>query len=226
MGLASRAAEVAESRVVSDDEVDSSPPEVSAQSQYFVTAAQPAGTRERWRVALVGPVMFGMQLSGGNQMAPVSGASIALLTVGMLSAFISGGFARLAPAPNPALAPADAASVVVFRNVRVFYGTSRALSSPSTVVVRGQVIERITSDAIQAPAGATTIDGRGRTLAAWSGPRDAYPGELGSVEEGARADLLLVDGDPLANPRLLENPASSVVVIMKDGKIRPHLQTR
>ena len=169
--------------------------------------------------------MFGMQLFGGNQMAPVSGASIAILAVGMLSAFISGGFARLAPAPNPALAPADAASVVVFRNVRVFYGTSSALSSPSTVVVRGQLIERITSDAIQTPAGATTIDGGGRTLAAWSGPRDTYPGELGTVEEGAPADLLLVDGGPLAN-KWLETPGTSVVVTMKDGKIHKNTLRR
>ena len=152
-------------------------------------------------------------------MAPVSGASIAVLSLGMLSAFLSGGFARLAPAPKAALAPADAASVVVFRNVRVFNGASRSLSSPSTVVVRGHLIERITSDAIPAPAGATTIDGGGRTLAAWSGPGNPGPGTLGIVERGARADLLLVDGDPLANTTLLESPATSVVFIMKDGRI-------
>ena len=28
------------------------------------------------------------------------------------------------------------------------------------------------------------------------GPRNPYPGKLGVVEEGALADLLLVDGDP------------------------------
>ena len=35
-------------------------------------------------------------------------------------------------------------------------------------------------------------------LLALSGPRNPYPGKLGVVEEGALADLLLVDGDPLA----------------------------
>ena len=40
-----------------------------------------------------------------------------------------------------------------------------------------------------------------------SGRRDPYPGRLGAIEEGALADLLLVDGDPIANIRLLENPA-------------------
>jgi imidazolonepropionase-like amidohydrolase len=39
------------------------------------------------------------------------------------------------------------------------------------------------------------------------------------VEEGALADLLLVDGDPIANISLIENPARNFVVIMKDGKV-------
>jgi len=51
-----------------------------------------------------------------------------------------------------------------------------------------------------------------------SGPRDPYPGKLGVVEAGALADLLLVDGDPLANLELLADPAK-LLVIMKDGKI-------
>ena len=36
-------------------------------------------------------------------------------------------------------------------------------------------------------------------LLALSGPRNPYPGKLGVVEEGALADLLLVDGNPLEN---------------------------
>jgi imidazolonepropionase-like amidohydrolase len=56
-------------------------------------------------------------------------------------------------------------------------------------------------------------------LLALSGPRNPYPGKLGVVEEGALADLLLVDGDPVANIRLLENPSKNLVVIMKDGKV-------
>jgi imidazolonepropionase-like amidohydrolase len=39
------------------------------------------------------------------------------------------------------------------------------------------------------------------------------------VEEGALADLLLVDGDPLTNIKLIEDPAKNFMVIMKDGKI-------
>jgi len=56
-------------------------------------------------------------------------------------------------------------------------------------------------------------------LLAMSGPRNPYPGKLGVVEEGALADLLLVDGNPLTNIKLLENPSKNLVVIMKDGKI-------
>jgi imidazolonepropionase-like amidohydrolase len=52
-----------------------------------------------------------------------------------------------------------------------------------------------------------------------SGPRNPYPGKLGVVEEGAFADLLLVDGNPLENIKLLETPEKSLVVIMKDGRI-------
>ena len=56
-------------------------------------------------------------------------------------------------------------------------------------------------------------------LLALSGLRSPYEGKLGVVEEGALADLLLVDGDPIANIKLIEDPAKNFVVIMKDGKI-------
>lgn len=56
-------------------------------------------------------------------------------------------------------------------------------------------------------------------LLALSGLRSPYQGTLGVVEEGALADLLLVDGDPLADIELIGDPANNFVVIMKDGKI-------
>jgi imidazolonepropionase-like amidohydrolase len=52
-----------------------------------------------------------------------------------------------------------------------------------------------------------------------SGPRNPYPGKLGVVEVDALADLLLVDGDPIANIDLLGDPARNLLVIMKDGKV-------
>jgi imidazolonepropionase-like amidohydrolase len=56
-------------------------------------------------------------------------------------------------------------------------------------------------------------------LLALSGLRSPYVGKLGVIEEGALADLLLVDGDPLEDLELLQRPDDSLLVIMKDGKI-------
>ncbi|MDT1060903.1 amidohydrolase family protein [Paracoccus sp. CPCC 101403] len=52
-----------------------------------------------------------------------------------------------------------------------------------------------------------------------SGLRSPYKGKLGVVEEGAFADLLLVDGDPLANIDLLADAERNLLIIMKDGRI-------
>jgi imidazolonepropionase-like amidohydrolase len=60
-------------------------------------------------------------------------------------------------------------------------------------------------------------------LLALSGPRNPYPGKLGVVEEGALADLLLVDGNPIQDIHLLEDPTRNLRVIMKDGKIFKNL---
>lgn len=56
-------------------------------------------------------------------------------------------------------------------------------------------------------------------LLALSGKRNPYPGKLGVVEEGALADLLLVDGDPIADINLVAEPDKNFLVIMKDGKV-------
>jgi len=61
--------------------------------------------------------------------------------------------------------------------------------------------------------------GTNAELLTLSGKRNPYPGKLGVIEQGALADILLVDGDPTANIRLIEDPARNFVVIMKDGKI-------
>jgi imidazolonepropionase-like amidohydrolase len=52
-----------------------------------------------------------------------------------------------------------------------------------------------------------------------SGKRNPYPGRLGVVEEGALADLLLVDGDPISNIALITDPDKNLLVIMKDGRV-------
>ena len=52
------------------------------------------------------------------------------------------------------------------------------------------------------------------------GPRHPYKeGPLGVIKEGAYADILLVDGNPLENLDLVADPEKNFVLIMKDGKI-------
>ncbi|RBP09175.1 imidazolonepropionase-like amidohydrolase [Roseiarcus fermentans] len=63
---------------------------------------------------------------------------------------------------------------------------------------------------------ATSTNGE---LLALSGPRNPYPGKLGVVERDALADLIVVDGDPLADITLLERPGASLALIMKGGRI-------
>jgi imidazolonepropionase-like amidohydrolase len=60
-------------------------------------------------------------------------------------------------------------------------------------------------------------------LLALSGLRSPYAGKIGVIQEGALADLLLVDGDPLTDIKLVADPAKSFVVIMKDGTIYKNL---
>jgi imidazolonepropionase-like amidohydrolase len=68
----------------------------------------------------------------------------------------------------------------------------------------------------EALAMATSANGE---LLALSGLRNPYPGKLGVVEQGALADLLIVDGNPLENIDLVADPANKFLVIMKDGVI-------
>jgi imidazolonepropionase-like amidohydrolase len=56
-------------------------------------------------------------------------------------------------------------------------------------------------------------------LLALSGPRNPYPGQLGVIETGALADLLVVDGDPLANLDLLADPEKNLLLIVKGGQV-------
>lgn len=74
---------------------------------------------------------------------------------------------------------------------------------------------------------ATSVGGE---LMALSGPRNPYPGKLGVIEEGALADILLVDGNPLEDLSVLgakdqwfdaptPGPVKGIRLIMKDGKV-------
>ncbi|WP_204113451.1 metal-dependent hydrolase family protein [Shimia biformata] len=63
---------------------------------------------------------------------------------------------------------------------------------------------------------ATALSGE---LLAMSGPRNPYKGKLGVIEEGAFADLLLIDGNPLDDIDVVTRPAETLHLIMKNGAI-------
>jgi imidazolonepropionase-like amidohydrolase len=46
------------------------------------------------------------------------------------------------------------------------------------------------------------------------------------MEQGALADLLLVDGNPLDNINLIADPANNFKIIMKDGTIYKNTLTK
>jgi len=57
-------------------------------------------------------------------------------------------------------------------------------------------------------------------IVALSGKLNPYTaGALGVIKPGAYADLLIVDGDPLQDIKLLGDPDNNLKLIMKDGKV-------
>jgi imidazolonepropionase-like amidohydrolase len=101
--------------------------------------------------------------------------------------------------------------------IKTAFGTD-ILFSPQLAPRQGELLAKLVR--WYAPAETLIMaTGTNAQLLALSGERNPYPGKLGVVEQGALADLLLVDGDPIANIKLIEEPAKNFVVIMKDGKI-------
>lgn len=57
-------------------------------------------------------------------------------------------------------------------------------------------------------------------LLAMSGKRNPYQdGKLGVIEEGAYADMLLINKNPLEDINVIANPGENFILIMKDGII-------
>jgi len=63
---------------------------------------------------------------------------------------------------------------------------------------------------------ATSLSGE---LLQLSGERSPYPGKIGVIEEGAHADILLIDGNPLEDISILLNYDETLDMIMKGGVI-------
>src|SRR5215467_7358787 len=101
--------------------------------------------------------------------------------------------------------------------IKTAFGTD-VLFSPELAARQGALLASLTRWYTPGEAlGMAT--GNNAELLALSGNRSPYNGRLGVIEPGAFADLLLVDGNPLADIHLVEDPAKNFLVIMKDGKI-------
>jgi imidazolonepropionase-like amidohydrolase len=114
----------------------------------------------------------------------------------------------LASAVRAQSASPTSAGVTLFENVRIFDGKSSSLSAPSSVLIKGNVIERISPVPIAADPGVTVIAGGGRTLmpglidAHWHAmlvrptPTEAIAGDVGfnNLVAGAEATDTLMRG--------------------------------
>jgi len=101
--------------------------------------------------------------------------------------------------------------------VRTAFGTD-ALFSARAAARQGAMLARLSRWYSNAEILRMATSGNAELLAL-SGPRSPYPGKLGVVEEGALADLLLVDGNPLEDIELVSDPDANFPVIIKDGRV-------
>jgi imidazolonepropionase-like amidohydrolase len=102
--------------------------------------------------------------------------------------------------------------------VKTVFGTD-ALFDPELAEKQGKFVTKLGRwyTPVEALRQATSTAAE---LLALSGPRHPYQeGPLGVVKEGAYADLIIVDGNPLENLDLVGDPGKNFVLIMKDGKI-------
>lgn len=108
--------------------------------------------------------------------------------------------------------------------IKTAWGTD-VLFSPALARQQGAILASLTRWYTPAEAliMATSTNAE---LLALSGKRNPYPGKLGVVEQGALADLLLVDGNPLGNINLIADPANNFKIIMKDGNIHKNTLAR
>ena len=65
-----------------------------------------------------------------------------------------------------------------------------------------------------------TATSNAATVLGWTGDMNPYKyGSLGTIEAGGYADIILVEGNPLADITLLEDYTNNFKVIMKDGMV-------
>jgi imidazolonepropionase-like amidohydrolase len=101
--------------------------------------------------------------------------------------------------------------------IKTAWGTD-SLFSAETAAQQGQMLAKMTrwysgAEALQMATSANA------DLLAMSGPRNPYPGKLGRIEKDAYADMILVDGNPLADLSLVGDAGKNFKIIMKGGRI-------
>jgi imidazolonepropionase-like amidohydrolase len=136
----------------------------------------------------------------------------------------------LASAEQPPLAPANAAkraqvndgTVTAYElarkhGVKMGFGTD-LLFEPAQAVHQGSKLVEVAgmSSNFEALRTATSTNAE---LLGLSGERNPYPGALGVVRKGAIADLLLVNGNPLADIKLIADPDTNFDVIVARGTV-------
>ena len=103
-----------------------------------------------------------------------------------------------------------------FPNLRVTYGTdifNDAASLGEEIQWLARLLKCYTPGEILVMATGNTGD-----LLKLSGDRNPYPGDLGVLKEGALADVLLVEGNPLKDITVV-GKTENLRVIIKDGKV-------
>ena len=130
---------------------------------------------------------------------------------------LSGGFSRASQGGRGVARHSQDLRLAKKYKIKTAWGTdvlfSRALAQHQGAILASLVRWYTPAEALAMATGTNA------ELLALSGKRNPYPGKLGVVEEGALADLLLVDGNPLENIDLIADPANNFKVIMKDGAI-------
>lgn len=102
-------------------------------------------------------------------------------------------------------------------NIKTAWGTD-VLFSRALAAQQGAILASL--GRWYTPAEALTMaTATNAELLEMSGPRNPYPGKLGVVQEGAFADLILVNGNPLDDLMLVADASTNFKIIMKDGVI-------
>ena len=131
-------------------------------------------------------------------------------------------FARMSPASQQKALQVFAGTENAYRmakeyNIKTVFGAD-ILFDPGAASRQGSYLAMLARWMKPAEALKTATANTGELLAL-SSFINPYPGKLGVVEEGALADLLLVEGNPLEKLDIVADPDKNFLVIMKDGKI-------